>query len=126
MSRLTDNKIANLIETDTYMEMNIDDLKNAKEPSIQELYVRLNKYEKLEEEIGCPLEVRCKVFPNSYIYTFGTSMETQDVITRRKVITIDKEGIYILYTTASGKERNMTLSWKAYKKTWWLKEDKSE
>ena len=53
-------------------------------------------------------------------------MESQEIITRRKVITINKEGIYISYATASGKERDMTLPWKAYKITWWLREDKSE
>ncbi len=84
------------------------------------------KLEDLEEEIGCPLDVRCKVVPDSYIFTFGTSMESQEIITRRKVITINKEGIYISYATASGKERDMTLPWKAYKITWWLREDKSE
>lgn len=91
-----------------------------------DLYNKLGQLEDLQEEIGCPLKVRCEVVPNSYIYTFGTSMETLDVITRRKVITISKEGIYISYATASGKERDMTLPWKAYKKTWWLKADRSE
>ena len=89
-------------------------------------YLELAKYKKLEKQIGCPLNVRCKVVPDSYIYTFGTSMENQEVITKRKVITISNEGIYISYATASGKERDMTLSWEAYKTIWWLKEDKSE
>ena len=80
----------------------------------------------LQEQLGCPLDVRCKVVPDSYIFTFGTSMESQEIITRRKVITISQEGIYILYRTASGEGRNMILPWEAYKNTWWLKEDRSE
>ena len=86
----------------------------------------LQRIKDLEEQIGCPLEVRIKVVPNTYIYTFGTSMETLNIITERKVITINEDGIYISYATVSGKERDMVLSWKAYKKTWWLREDKSE
>lgn len=96
------------------------------EELFQEVCDELLKYKQLEEEIGCPLDVRCNVLPNSYIYTFGTSMDTIDVITRRRVINITKEGICISYSTASGKERTMTLPWKAYKKTWWLRKDKSE
>ena len=93
---------------------------------LEKVYNKLGKLEDLEEEIGCPLDIRCKVVPDSYIYTFGTSMENQDIVTRRKVITISKEGIYISYATVSGKERDMTLSWEAYQKTWWLKQDRSE
>ena len=90
------------------------------------VYNKLGQLEDLEQVIGCPLEIRCKVVPDSYIYTFGTSMENLNIIIRRKVITISKEGIYISYATVSGKERDMTLPWKAYKKTWWLRKDQSE
>lgn len=92
----------------------------------QELCVKLNKYEQLEKRIGCPLEVRCAVVPDSFIYTFGTSMENQDVVTQRHVVAISKEGFTIMYAAATGKERKMELSWKAYKKTWWLKENREE
>ena len=114
MSRLTE-KVKN---TDDYIKLPTKDK--------QEFINKLGKLEDLEEEIGCPLEVRCAVVPDSYIYTFGTTMENQDVITQRHIVTISKEGFTILYATATGKERKMKLSWKAYKKTWWLKEDKSE
>lgn len=85
-----------------------------------------DKCHSLEEQIGCPLEVRCSVVPDSFIYTFGTSMENQDIVTQRHVVTISKEGFTIMYAAATGKDRKMELSWKAYKKTWWLKKDKSE
>ena len=89
-------------------------------------YNELEKYRELKKQIACPLKVRCEVVPNSYIYTFGTSMENIDIVTRRKVITIDKEGFTISYATATGRQREMTLPWSAYKKTWWLKEDRRE
>lgn len=86
----------------------------------------LQQYKDLEDQIGCPLEVRCTVVPDTYIYTFGATMDNHDVVTRRKVSKISKEGFVISYNTATGKERNMEFIWKSYKKTWWLKADRSE
>ncbi len=100
--------------------------KSYTDEEISNIIVKLGKLEDLEEQLGCPLEVRCAVVPDSYIYTFGTTMENQDVVTQRHIVTISKEGFTILYATATGKERKMELSWKAYKKTWWLRKDKSE
>jgi len=97
------------------------------EELFHEVCDELLKYKQFEEQqIGCPIEVRCEILPDSYIYTFGTSMDTIDVITGRKVTAISREGIHISYATASGRERDMTLPWRAYKKTWWLKSDRSE
>lgn len=127
MSRLTEKVnygsswVEDSIETDDYIPSN-----NSSDNTTGKCIDKLGKLEDLEEQLGCPLEVRCKVVPNTNIYTFGTSMETMNVICRRQVITISNEGVYISYKTASGKERDMALPWSAYKKTWWLKEDKSE
>ena len=107
----------------------LEELKKIGIPSeelFHEVCDELLKYKQREEQIGCPVEVRCEVLPDSYIYTFGTSMDTIDVVTGRKVTSISSEGIHISYSTASGRERDMTLPWKAYKRTWWLKSDKSE
>jgi len=109
-------------ETDNY----IDNMEAENQTYVDKELNYAKKCYNLEGKIGCPLEVRCEVVPNSYIFTFGTSMETQEVITRRKVITISKEGIYISYATVNGKERDMILPWGAYKMTWWLKSDRSE
>lgn len=123
--------MANIIEIGARMsEKQIDDYIDSMEEKNQ-IYVEeelnyASKCHNLEEQIGCPLEVRCAVVPDSFIYTFGTTMENQDVVTQRHIVTISKEGFTILYATTTGKERKMELSWKAYKKTWWLRKDKSE
>ena len=69
-------------------------------------------YEDLEEQIGCPLEVRLKVTHNTSIY----DVEGNEYI----VSHIDKE-VFEVYSMFY-----MTFRWEHYKKTWWLKEDKSE
>jgi len=70
------------------------------------------KYKKLEEQLFCPLEVRLKVTHNTSIY----DVEGNEYI----VSHIDKE-VFEVYAIFY-----MTFRWEHYKKTWWLKKDKSE
>lgn len=81
---------------------------------------KLGKLEDLEEEFGCPLEVRCKVTTGTYIYDEnGNEYEVEFLYSLSFMATdgkCDDNGITI----------EAEFLWKDYKKTWWLKEDRSE
>ena len=80
----------------------------------------LEAYKKLEEEIGCPLEVRCNLDLNDRIIDmFGIeyivrSIGKNDFI-GYDVKKLEKNEFY-----------RELFKWKEYKITWWLKADRSE
>ena len=81
---------------------------------------KLGKLEDLEEELGCPLEVRCKVVCDSYIYDENGI--------KYEVVYVYKEHFDCEdpFDNDMGYTKLCAFDWKDYKKTWWLKEDKSE
>lgn len=87
------------------------------EQKILEIMQENKKYKSLEEEIGCPLDIVFKALTNGVYY--------EDVANCMKYISADLhqnlEGDYVLYFSAE--EYLLTND---YKKTWWLKKDKSE
>ena len=88
--------------------------------SEMELTNRLGKLEDLEEEIGCPLEVRCNLDLNDIIFDqFGTTYIVRS-IGKKDFVAYDTKKLEnnVFY-------RQLFL-WKEYKVTWWLKEDRSE
>ena len=81
---------------------------------VDEALQRLEAIDKLQEEIGCPLEIFIKLHNRVHIYDvkgkpFKILQVLSDTIVVRK---LQEEKIFLLL--------------KDYKKTWWLKEDKSE
>lgn len=78
---------------------------------------KLGKLEDLEEQLGCPLEVVFKALQNGVYY--------EDIANCMKYMPVDLhlnlEGEYVLYF-----DDEEYLLTKNYKKTWWLKKDKSE
>ena len=90
------------------------------EDTLKQIYVKLGKYEDLEEQIGCPLEVRCNLDLNDRIIDrFGIeyivrSIGKNDFI-GYDVKKLEKNEFY-----------RELFKWKEYKITWWLKADKSE
>ena len=70
MSRLTDDRLADIIREDSYIEMDMRVLKRNKLPSTAELYEKLNRYERIEEQLGCSLEVVWKA-TNDGFYNIG-------------------------------------------------------
>lgn len=78
---------------------------------------KLGKLEDLEEQLGCPLEVVFKALANGVYY--------EDVANCMKYMAVDLhlnlDGEYVLYF-----DDEEYLLTKNYKKTWWLKKDKSE
>ena len=84
---------------------------------LQEAIFKANMYDKLSSDLGCPLDVVFKAFEKGIIF----HIEEYDVI-------IDGEYITIIWETKELKWNNDKgrVFLKDYKKTWWLKEDKTE
>ena len=97
------------------LEATIANLERDKQTIKDELF----KYRDLEKELGCPLEVIFKALRQGYIYS---SVEKDYIIDLK----IDEQSFFI----AGYKDANVSTRFNVYldnyKKTWWLKEDKSE
>ncbi len=90
----------------------------------------LAKYRKLEEQLGCPLEVLVKAIKNGIWFIneddkleyidealcFNTKLNTDKLV-------FDNYGYYCKNIE---KLKGNQIYLEDYKKTWWLKEDKSE
>ena len=75
---------------------------------------KLGKYEDLEEEIGCPLEVRCKLYNIATVYGING---------KERVIACWKDRFITVLCI-----NNMKIihKYSDYEETWWLKADMSE
>ena len=77
------------------------------------MYVKLGKLEDLEEELGCPLEVVFKALKQDYIFTKSGKHSRLEF------------GTYgDFWSICYGLRTKLRVD--GYKKTWWLREDKSE
>lgn len=81
---------------------------------------KLGKLEDLEEELGCPLEVKCRVVTDSVIYDENG--------VEYKVVYIYKEHFDCEnpFDNEMGYCDLCAFDWVDYKETWWLKKDKSD
>ena len=105
MERLTSEQVEEIIKC------SLGAIKTSE--TYQQVFRELYTYKKLEEEIGCPLEVRCKLFIGVTIYDKnGNSKDIEEICKSCFGASDGKEIIYCFYSN--------------YKKTWWLKEDRSE
>lgn len=104
MERLT-------INSNNGYEINLDMI----DKNIEDCRTKLGKLEDLEEEIGCPIEVIFRALKDG-IY----SKDFREDITQRAVLMFWEDYGWILQTYSCDEYT------KDYKKTWWLKEDKSE
>lgn len=127
-TKLTDDSLCEAIKTDTYIK--VKDLKEIKkQPNIQELYLKLNKYEKLDITLGCPLEVLIKAkqgfftkkgfISPEHIYTIDLLNETIDFEYWQAI----DDGVW---NDDGFWDEEGQVYIEDYKKTWWLKEDRSE
>ena len=80
---------------------------------LQLVKYELDKYKQLEEQIGCPLEVRCKMFCGLIVYN-------------KKGEQLRIGSIYVDKFLANGFGHIYELKYEDHKKTWWLKADRSE
>ena len=80
------------------------------------IYNKLGKLEDIEEELGCPIEVYVKLHKIAKIYDEqGNPLKIRQVIDENIVISTKKE--------INGYK---LIPLNCYKKTWWIKEDRSE
>lgn len=83
---------------------------------------KLGQYEDLEDEIGCPLEVREKTLNSFYCSKF----ENDKKLYTYYVYAFNNEELFIRLIYSQYDEyynEETTVLLKDYKKTWWLKED---
>jgi len=102
------------IETMTLSKCDILSIKQA----LQQAFAQVEQNKLLEQEVGCPLEVRCNIYTDTFIYDEkGDPYEVEH---------IDKECFSALKVGGWGSGIDYDFKWKDYKHTWWLREDKSE
>lgn len=80
-------------------------------------------YLNLEEELGCPLDIVFKALKNG-IYTKESELDKE--LDLYDVRDIDLRGLGVISKICSYGECDFTRYYTDYKKTWWLKEDRSE
>lgn len=86
----------------------------------QELEVENSKYKELEEEIGCSVDVIAKLRKANYIY------RDDDIVFGFIGINFNDEDKLILYNDDEWNTFTSDLKLVDYKKTWFLRKDKSE
>lgn len=98
-----------------------------------EVIHKLGKLEDLEEQLGCPLEVFFKWLKADYVYAYSEERKEFERFTNYALDEMfnKKEMIFQLVDYEydddfGGGAVFMELKLSDYKKTWWLKEDKSE
>jgi len=81
----------------------------------------------LQEELGCPLEVLFKALKNG-IYKYMYFDVNNPIFRHFDELETDGEFLFFEYLNHDtyGQEENGDVYLKDYKKTWWLKEDRSE
>ena len=80
---------------------------------------KLGKLEDLEEEIGCPLEVYVGISQQNITKVYDEYGMEYIIL---KVIRDQFNACNFM----NGLNNTLVCEWKDYKKTWWLKKDKSE
>jgi len=98
----------------TYKDTKVSSGYNAVDTDEYACVVKLGKLEDLEEKIGCPLEVIFKLLNQDYYY------DELGHIWHLEFINL-KNG-----ATQFGAKGNVPQDLNNYKKTWWLRKDKSE
>lgn len=83
----------------------------------------LLEYKRLEEKLGCPLEVVVEALENG-IYTKESELDKEFELF--VVRGIEQKGVSVISKFCSYAECDFTCYYKDYKKTWWLRGDKSE
>lgn len=107
----------NKLEGSQFMEWH-----NKSKDLLQELVDKETKYQALETELGCPLEVREKTLDSFYCPKF----ESDKKLYTYYVYAFNNEELFIRLIYSQYDEyynEETTVSLKDYGKTWWLKED---
>ena len=84
---------------------------------------KLGKFEDLEEEIGCPLDVVFKVLKNGFYDENGNWYNDYDFNLKYDWLLSNPNDKYLIFDVP---KTYFAFKLKDYKKTWWLKKDRSE
>ena len=98
---------------------------------------KLARLEKLEKELGCPIDVVIRALRDGVYCIDTTTGEMKFVLKRLKTLEKNSGAVWgFLDDRAMYKHKSRDLNldveipegyaWSSYKKTWWLKADKSE
>lgn len=120
-----DEALEEILENAGYLDGGKEDYVAPK--LIKKAVDKAQKAEILEEALGCPLEVVFKALKQGYIYFVKNDMF---FITKKlKLTCYGKETLFVRGKWGFVSETydcSSTLLLDNYKKTWWLKEDRSE
>ena len=86
------------------------------ETSLKPVYDKLGKLEDLEEQLGCPLEVRERAFDNGFYDADGNHYICEHYVPYLKS----------MHTRGIMRHTEKHFDLKDYKKTWWLSKTKEE
>ena len=115
-------------KTNQYDDTDYGYVRKYEDTELPEIMEKLGELEDIEEQIGCPFDVVFKALKNGFKFKIlshklGTKQETVEQI-------IYCDYAYIYYADDIKEWCISTINdyfyLKDYKKTWWLKEDKSE
>ena len=115
MSRLTKK------ENDIYTFTHISE---DKQFVVYDLCKKLGKLEDIEDELGCPLDVVFKALKEGIYFNFNRTSKEEFIEPNDLSLKFSLGGFYCLYFEQWNDGYEIELAY--YKKTWWLKEDKSE
>ena len=122
MSRLTKKKLVYL-KYGEFLSVSKEEYRKQvhEAPTYKEIYTKLGKLEDLEDELGCPLDVVCKLRTEESIIVKGYGNEFETWETDDFYLIWGKEP-YI--EIMKGCEPFRSYKLKDYGKTWWLKGDR--
>lgn len=114
--------------TDETIKLIHQTISNIKEASLDvvEIFTAtlddLQQYKELEDKLGCPFKIAVKALING-IYTKECE---SDKLEWFEVRGIEKDGLSVISKLCGYAECDFSCKFKDYKKTWWLKADRSE
>jgi len=117
MEILTKKELANAIKTNTYIEYNKAQYKEMSKPTYEELYLKVNAIEEIQEELGIPLEVLFKALKEG-IYIIDAC---EIIRLNHTEISLHYNGVQWLWETPYG-----TKPFRNYKNTWWFSKEEVE
>lgn len=94
-------------------------------------YLKLGKLEDLEEQIGCPLEVYTKLVYDTPVYDLNGNKGFVQTVKKYEVdarIRVKRYVVDVIYFSNEKGAKDVVRGFplEHYKKTWWLKADRSE
>lgn len=116
------NRLTEILDIDG-MKIKVAKERPLSNQGLGEIIHKLYKLEDIEEEIGCSLEVVFKALKEGIYCEYSKSLFNKCKLQKLKVYLVYDYGYYSLKPTHKA---DFLLDLYEYKKTWWLKEDRSE